>query len=109
MWRKVEFLKRLRFASVMLVAFLLVMSQARISAAPDKTTGDTGKALSFQQGLDAAISYGLVQDDTQLAIPFLLAVALVLSFFLFRESVKPHTTTTSVLSRNFCCIVPKGP
>ncbi|PRY07428.1 hypothetical protein CLV24_12377 [Pontibacter ummariensis] len=51
---------------------------------------------------------GLV-SDWQLSLAAALVVCLLLSFFPDDDVAKPLTAYPPLLSRNFCCIVPKGP
>ena len=110
MCRKEIISKCISLATILLVACLMLFLHPRSISVSVLTPADTENQLSIQQGLDNTISFGLVHDDTQFVSAFILAVALLLSFFPAQDLIRVSSTnTTTILSRNFCCIVPKGP
>lgn len=104
--------KRLKIAVVMLVALLLVSLQPPLIqglfSAPVKKEAAAAKAFSIKQGTDATNHYGVVYDS-HLALALFLAFSLLLALFPVVKGLQVKGPAPSILSRNSCCIVPKGP
>lgn len=113
MWRKEDLPKRLRIAVVMLIVLLLVSLQQQAIRgffSEKLNKGVTQKQqLSFKQGSDSLSNYGIVHDDSQPTIAQFLNITLLLGQFPIIKGLNFTSATPPILSRNFCCIVPKGP
>ncbi|NEM98432.1 hypothetical protein [Pontibacter burrus] len=113
MLKKEDIPARLRIAIIMLVALLLLSMQQHVlrsffsDAAP--TTIEVEKQLTLKQSIGSAHSLGIVHDNTPLT--FAIALAFIFFFlpYLFVKTGKVTRFAPVPLSRNFCCIVPKGP
>lgn len=113
MYRNVDIPKRLQLAIILLVALLLMSVQQhtlrQLVSTSVKQHDKTESQLSFQQGSDTASSLGIVNGDTHLIFTACLAFALVLLLFPPVQGAKAKVLAFAALSRNSCCIVPKGP
>ena len=113
MYREEDIPKRLRFAIIMLVALLIVSMQQQVIRSffsdPVNTAVEAEKQLILKQGSDTVHAQGILHDDSQLTFATLVAFTFFLTLFPVIQERKVLTPTPVTLSRNFCCIVPKGP
>jgi hypothetical protein len=104
--------KRLKIAVVMLVALLLVALQQQVIhgffSVPVKKAVEAAKQLSLNQGTDSTSHVGVVHDN-HLSLAVFLAFALLLTLFPVVKGRRVKGPAPFLLSRNSCCIVPKGP
>ncbi|MEJ8755570.1 hypothetical protein WG947_01065 [Pontibacter sp. H259] len=103
----------MRSAVLLLIALLLVSLQQQVfrNLYPDTltTSQKTEKQLTLKQSTDTAYHEGIVHDDPQQAPALLLAFALILALFGVIKLSPSAAFVPFILSRNACCIVPKGP
>lgn len=113
MYRKEDIPLRIRFAVILLVALLMLsMQQYGISSffSDAKTlTIEVKKQLTIKPSLGSASNLGIVHDESQLAFALVLTFSFLLVLFPDIKGSKVIRFTPVPLSRNFCCIVPKGP
>ena len=113
MYRSEPLHKHLKVAILMVVTLLLLAVQQRVVTDSDlkfeKPTTEADSHLSFNISSDIASSYGILHDSTPFVRTALLLFSLLLLLFPFVKALKVVSFTPTILSRNFCCIVPKGP
>ncbi|MFD2514789.1 hypothetical protein ACFSRY_13015 [Pontibacter locisalis] len=105
--------KHLKVAILMVVTLLLLSVQQRLIPGShskfEKPATEADDHLSFNISPDIASSYGILHDSTPFLRTALLFFSLLLFLFPFAKALKVVSFTPPILSRNFCCIVPKGP
>jgi hypothetical protein len=97
----------------MLVALLTLSMQQHVLRhffSDARTTSiEAEKQLTVKQSLDSASNLSIVNNDTQLTFALVLAFSFLLFLFPLINERKVTQFALVPLSRNFCCIVPKGP
>ena len=113
MYRKEDIPSRVRLAVLMLIALLMLSMEQDVIRSfffdTPSTSVEVEKQLTIKQSLANTNNLGIIHDDSQLTLALILALSFLLILFPSIKEKKLIRFAPIPLSRNFCCIVPKGP